>query len=96
VFAFLAGKGTPRHAGFALPRVLDPAEALAVQAALMEVPGVVVARIDPERARAWIGYRSGATHENALADVLAGLGLPPRVLPEEEAAAAARGHDTCC
>ena len=96
MFAFLAGKGTPRHAGFALPRELTAAEALAVQGALMAVPGVVVARVDAGRARAWVGYRSGATHVRALAAVLAGLGLPPRPLPDDEAAAAARGHDACC
>lgn len=96
MFAFLSGKGRPRHAGFALPRELTADEALAVQGALMEVPGVVVARVDAAKARAWVGYRSGATHVRALAAVLADLGLPPRALPEEEAVAAARGHDACC
>ena len=95
MFAFLAGKGTPRHAGFALPRGLAAPEALAVQSALMAVPGVVVARVDGGGARAWIGYRSGATDEGALARVLTGLGLPPRALPEDEVIS---GHprDTCC
>ena len=86
MFAFLAGKGTPRHAGFALPRPLTPAEALAVQAALMAVPGVVVARVTATPGRAFVGYRSGATHVRALAGVLAGLGLPPRALPAAEVA----------
>jgi hypothetical protein len=84
VFAFLAGKGRPRHAGFALPRPLSPAEALGVQSALMAVPGVLVARVDAGRARAFVGYRSGATHVRALAGVLAELGLPPRALPADE------------
>jgi hypothetical protein len=84
VFAFLAGKGQPRHAGFALPRPLAAAEALAVQSALMAVPGVLVARVEAGRARVHVGYRSGATHARDLAQVLAGLGLPPRALPEDE------------
>ncbi len=82
MFAFLAGKGVPRHAGFVLPRALAPAEALAVQDALMAVPGVVVARVDAELGRAWVGYRTGAIDARALTAVLAGLGLPPGVLPE--------------
>jgi len=84
VFAFLAGKGQPRHAGFALPRALTAAEALAVQSALMAVPGVLVARVDAGTARVFVGYRSGATHTRDLAQVLACLGLPPRALPADE------------
>lgn len=95
MFAFLAGKGTPRHAGFTLPRELTPAEALHVHGVLMAVPGVVVARVDAGRARAFVGYRSGATHARALTAVLAGLGLPPRALPKDEAAPVPP-HDACC
>ena len=98
MFAFLAGKGRPRHAAFALPRPLDPAEALLVQGVLMGVPGVVVARVEAGRARAFVGYRAGATHVRALAAVLAGLGLPPRALPEDEAlrAVPVPPRDGCC
>jgi hypothetical protein len=96
MFAFLAGKGAPRHAGFALPRALTAAEALAVQAALMAVPGVVVARVTGAPGRAFVGYRSGATHARALAAVLAGLGLPPRALPADEIAPPERPRDACC
>ena len=95
MFAFLAGKGTPRHAGFALPRPLAAAEALAAQSALMAVPGVVVARVDAGGARAWVGYRSGATQVRALAAVLAGLGLPSRVLPEGDVPPELP-RDACC
>lgn len=95
MFAFLAGKGTPRHAAFALPRALGDDEALAVQAALMAVPGVVVARVEAVPGRIHVGYRSGATHARALAALLAGLGLPPRTLPEDEIPRPVP-RDPCC
>ncbi|MEO6462282.1 MAG: hypothetical protein ABIP29_04340 [Candidatus Eisenbacteria bacterium] len=95
MFAFLTGKGTPRHAGFALPRPLTAAEAVAAQSALMAVPGVIVARVDAAQARAWVGYRAGATHARALAAVFAGLGLPPRPLPDGESVPVPP-HDACC
>lgn len=95
MFAFLAGKGRPRHAAFALPRALSAHEALDVQGALMAVPGVVVARVEADPGRVHVGYRSGATHVRALAALLAGLGLPPRALPEGEWPPAVP-RDPCC
>ncbi len=95
MFAFLAGKGTPRHVAFALPRALEPAEAVALQGRLMAVPGVVVARVLADPGRVHVVYRSGATHARALAALLAELGLPPRPLPEGELPRAAP-RDACC
>lgn len=95
ILRVLAERGRPRHAGFALPRRLTADETVAVQSALMAVPGVVVARVDGALARAWIGYRTGATHARALGHVLEGLGLPSRHLPEGETPPTLP-RDTCC
>ncbi len=95
IWRLLAERGRPRHAGFALPRPLTAEETVRVQSTLMAVPGVVVARVDGALARAWVGYRTGATHARALGHVLENLGFPPRHLPEGEALPTLP-RNTCC
>lgn len=95
MFAFLAGKGTPRHVTFDLARPLASDEAVRVQAALLAVSGVVVARVAAAAGVIHVGYRVGGTTPQALAAVVAGCGIEVRSVADEPSSPAAP-RDACC
>lgn len=95
MFAFLAGKGTPRHVTFDLARPLAEGEAVRIQSALLEVSGVVVARVVAAAGVIHVGYRVGASTPEAVAAVLAGFGLEVRAIVDERSLPTAP-RDACC
>jgi hypothetical protein len=95
MFAFLAGKGTPRHVTFDLARPLGDDEAVRVQSELLAVSGVVVARVVAAAGVIHVGYRVGASTPQALAAVIAGFGLEVRSIVDERAPASVP-RDACC
>ncbi len=95
MFAFLAGKGTPRHATFDLAYPVDRDEAVRVQAALLALPGVVVARVVVTAGVIHVGYRTGATTTPILAAALSGLGIAVRAVSDELSPPTAV-RDACC
>jgi len=95
VFAFLAGKGTPRHVTFDLARPLEPWEALRVHGALLAEPGVVVARVVATAGVVHVGWRAGGSTPAVLAARLAELGFPVRATHEDPPVPTAP-RDACC
>jgi hypothetical protein len=88
-------QGRPAHVEFRVPEPIDPVAAKRAHGALLEQPGVVVARVMAVEGRILIGYEVSGTSPAVLAAMLCKLGLAPEAVTDRPSCED-RARDTCC